>query len=92
METRIDFIGDYILEEILPVTQPVLLEGAGPFLPPEAVGFPGLVMSRGQLPVQIHMVLSNGKECLLPIKELALTNLYKVLKGYYEPDQRPFGE
>jgi hypothetical protein len=50
---------------------------------PVAEGFLGLVISQGQLPVQIRPVLKGGQELDVPIEELTLQRLHKQLHGLY---------
>ena len=61
----------------------VQLVGDGPFETPVAQGFLGLAVSPGQSPIRIRFVLAGGQELLVPIEELALRRMYKLLHGQF---------
>jgi hypothetical protein len=53
----------------------VQLDSPGPYTTPTASVFLGVVVSDGQLPVQLQFRLANGSELHLPISEAALHKL-----------------
>jgi hypothetical protein len=65
------------------MTTQVQFVGEGPFETPVARGFAGMAVSTGQSPTRIRFVLAGGQELLVPIEELALRRMYKLLHGQF---------
>jgi hypothetical protein len=65
------------------MTTLVQLDGAGPFRLPIAEACTGLVLSGGQLPVQLHLHLIGGRELFLPVEEEVLRKIHDFLADLY---------
>jgi hypothetical protein len=67
----------------LPLPKPVQLGPPGLYILQDAVGFPGPVVDQVRALTQLHFVLKDGTEFLLPISDYSLERLYTALKGQF---------
>lgn len=72
----------------MPAPKHLQLDGLGPFLAPAVVGFLGLTIAEGRLPVQMRFRLEDGSELHLPIQEAALDKLMGQFAGLHAEAQR----
>lgn len=68
---------------LLPLPVPVQLGPPGLYSLPKAVGFGGLVLAQGQLPIRLHFALEDETEFHLPTTDNSLERLYTALKAHF---------
>jgi hypothetical protein len=68
----------------LPLPKPARLGPPGLYILPDAVGCPGPVADQVRALTQLHFVLEDGTEFLLPISDYSLKRLYTDLRGLFD--------